>query len=76
MMLSLDTAYRSFGGEVEALSTPTICRPPDSAVTMIFSKRSLTSRAVLPLPIERAASLSDFNTPSLSGSVRLGAQAG
>ena len=30
MMLSLDTAYRSFGGEVEALSTPTICRPPDS----------------------------------------------
>src|SRR4029077_8808142 len=30
MMLSLDTAYRSFGGEVEALSTPTICRLPDS----------------------------------------------
>src|SRR5271170_4094043 len=30
MMLSLDTAYRSFGGEVEASSTPTICRPPDS----------------------------------------------
>src|SRR6476620_2572126 len=29
-MLSLDTAYRSFGGEVEALSTPTICRLPDS----------------------------------------------
>jgi len=28
--LSLDTAYRSFGGEVEASSTPTICRPPDS----------------------------------------------
>ncbi len=31
--LSLDTAYRSFGGEVEASSTPTICRLPDSAVT-------------------------------------------
>src|SRR5436309_15927384 len=30
MTLSLDTAYRSFGGEVEALSTPTICRLPDS----------------------------------------------
>jgi len=30
MMLSLETAYRSFGGEVEALSTPTICRLPDS----------------------------------------------
>src|SRR6516225_7942545 len=29
-MLSLDTAYRSFGGEVEASSTPTICRLPDS----------------------------------------------
>src|SRR5882757_8064228 len=30
MMLSLDTAYRSFGGEVGASSTPTICRLPDS----------------------------------------------
>src|SRR6187402_3051798 len=30
MMLSFDTAYRSFGGEVEASSTPTICRLPDS----------------------------------------------
>ena len=30
MMLSLDTAYRSFGGEVEASSTPTICRLPNS----------------------------------------------
>src|SRR6266403_5542421 len=29
MMLSLDTAYRSFGGEVEASSTPTICGLPD-----------------------------------------------
>src|SRR5258705_2332635 len=30
MMLSLDTAYRSFGGEVEASSPPTICRLSDS----------------------------------------------
>src|SRR6266849_7423158 len=30
MMLSLNTAYRSFGGEVEASSTPTICRLSDS----------------------------------------------
>src|SRR4029077_2875923 len=30
MMLSLDTAYRSLGGEVEASSTPTICRLTDS----------------------------------------------
>jgi hypothetical protein len=29
-MLSLDTAYRSFGGEVEASSTPTMCRLSDS----------------------------------------------
>jgi hypothetical protein len=28
--LSLGTAYRSFGGEVEASSTPTKCRLPDS----------------------------------------------
>src|SRR5258708_11958925 len=30
MTLSLGTAYRSFGGEVEASSTPMICRLPDS----------------------------------------------
>src|SRR6266487_4175056 len=30
MTLSLDTAYRFFGGEVEASSTPTICGLPDS----------------------------------------------
>src|ERR1700689_1307212 len=30
MMLSLDTAYRSFGGEVEGASTPTKCRLSDS----------------------------------------------
>src|ERR1700687_151441 len=30
MTLSLGTAYRSFGGEVEASSTPKICRLPDS----------------------------------------------
>ena len=29
-LLSLDTAYRSFGREVEASSTPTICRLSDS----------------------------------------------
>src|SRR5437667_4252250 len=30
MTLALAPAYRSFGGEVEASSTPTICRLPDS----------------------------------------------
>src|ERR1700724_1030671 len=37
MMLSLDTAYRSFGGEVEASSTPTICRLPDSRRHQIWA---------------------------------------
>ena len=36
MMLSLDTAYRSFGGEVEASSTPTICRLSDSRRACFF----------------------------------------
>ena len=36
-MLSLDTAYRSFGGEVEASSTPTICRLPDSRRHQIWA---------------------------------------
>jgi hypothetical protein len=30
MTLSLETAYRSFSGEVEVTSSPTICRLPDS----------------------------------------------
>src|SRR6266581_4435691 len=30
MTLSLDTAYRSLGGEMKASTTPTICRLPDS----------------------------------------------
>src|ERR1700676_5807575 len=37
MTLSLDTAYRSFGGEVEASSTPTICRLPDSRRHQIWA---------------------------------------
>src|SRR5258705_7176712 len=45
MMLSLDTAYRSFGGEVEASSTPTICRLSDSrrhqlsAIARVWERR-------------------------------------
>src|SRR6476659_6440064 len=51
MMLSLDTAYRSFGGEVEASSTPTICRLPDSrrhqlSAIALRKQRALT--AVIP----------------------------
>src|ERR1700737_928480 len=37
MMLSLSTAYRSFDGEVEASSTPTICRLPDSRRHQIWA---------------------------------------
>src|SRR5450631_1817037 len=37
MMLSLSTAYRSFDGEVEASSTPTICRLPDSGRHQIWA---------------------------------------
>jgi hypothetical protein len=33
----LGTAYRSFGGEVEASSTPTICRLPDSRRHQIWA---------------------------------------
>jgi hypothetical protein len=36
-MLSLSTAYRSFDGEVEASSTPTICRLPDSRRHQIWA---------------------------------------
>src|SRR5712671_5194989 len=44
MMLSLDTAYRSFGGEVEASSTPTICRLPDSRRHQLSAIARRTSR--------------------------------
>src|ERR1700738_4042439 len=37
MTLSSGTAYRSFGGEVEASSTPTICRLPDSRRHQIWA---------------------------------------
>jgi hypothetical protein len=53
-MLSLDTAYRSFGGEVEASSTPTICRLSDSRRHQLWA-------IALPLPFEcfYAAEVSD-----------------
>jgi hypothetical protein len=52
MMLSLDTAYRSFGGEVEASSTPTICRLPDSRrhqLSVIARAYALDSKLALQL---------------------------
>src|ERR1700682_5051792 len=46
MMLSLDTAYRSFGGEVEASSTPTICRLPDSRRHQLWAIAPCACRAI------------------------------
>src|SRR6202021_912268 len=49
MMLSLSTAYRSFDGEVEASSTPTICRLPDSRrhqIWAIAQRKILDTRPV------------------------------
>src|SRR6476620_7099020 len=45
MMLSLDTAYRSFGGEVEASSTPTICRLSDSRRHQLWAIARATIKA-------------------------------
>jgi hypothetical protein len=47
----LDTAYRSFDGEVEASSTPTICRPPDSR------RHQLSAIAPLTVPMAAATTL-------------------
>src|SRR6266404_450257 len=47
MMLSLDTAYRSFGGEVEASNTPTICRLPDSRRHQLSAIAPIAAAAVL-----------------------------
>src|SRR5882672_11925040 len=43
MTLSLGTAYRSFGGEVEASSTPTICRLPDSRRHQLWAIAPITA---------------------------------
>src|SRR5712664_4891200 len=45
--LSLGTAYRSFGGEVEASSTPTICRLSDSRRHQISAIAQMTLRELL-----------------------------
>src|ERR1700684_1323712 len=62
MMLSLDTAYRSFSGEVEASSTPTICRLSDSSRHQLSA---IALRAFLRLLVvaQIAARLPD-DTPS------------
>src|SRR6478736_4518766 len=74
-MLSLDTAYRSFGGEVEASSTPTICRLPDSrrhqlsaiahhglieAANRLRSPKMAKSRQDCASPLESRGEIEDF----------------
>src|SRR5436305_3061642 len=54
MTLSLDTAYRSFGGEVEASSTPTICRLPDSRRHQLWAIAQYTSQVALPNTVKEA----------------------
>jgi hypothetical protein len=54
-MLSLDTAYRSFGGEVEASSTPTICRLSDSRRHQLWA---IARQAEVETQIERIIELS------------------
>src|ERR1700687_5062842 len=55
MTLSLGTAYRSFGGEVEASSSPTLCRLPASrrhqlwAIAPAHEARGLSQTALPPL---------------------------
>src|ERR1700737_264759 len=48
MALSLGTAYRSFGGEVEASSTPTICRLPDSRRHQLWAIAPQHAREIVP----------------------------
>src|SRR5882762_782800 len=57
MMLSLDTAYRSFGGEVEASSTPTICRLSDSR------RHQLSAIAPWYQPLYRCGCLIGYDAP-------------
>src|SRR6266480_2790570 len=73
-MLSLDTAYRSFGGEVEASSTPTICRLPDSrrhqlsAIAPTFAQqggtaqeaRTMLDKAVAAVKADQTVALAKF----------------
>src|SRR6266851_2833435 len=64
MTLSLDTAYRSFGGEVEASSTPTICRLPDSR------RHQLSAIALTPLLPANASSVRHQRQfPRLKGNI-------
>src|SRR5665213_3471442 len=66
MMLSLDTAYRSFGGEVEASSTPTICRLSDSRRHQLWAIAPLAHVAPVHSTAHRAAR-ADFNVRAGQG---------
>src|SRR5690349_10780008 len=71
MMLSLDTAYRSFGGEVEASSTPTICRLSDSRRHQL-SAIALRPEGQAPAAAQQAASSRALFTPAGERILRTG----
>jgi hypothetical protein len=78
-MLSLGTAYRSFGGEVEASSTPTICRLPDSrrhqlSAIALSSFAELFPRETASAPIPDpavSATLKDIQSAQLQNAAAL-----
>src|SRR5882762_8296629 len=74
MMLSLDTAYRSFGGEVEASSTPTICRLSDSRRHQLSAIALRPSPAILTIcrRLSLRSSSGHFRQNEISGPVLLG----
>src|SRR6478672_2206413 len=72
MMLSLDTAYRSFGGEVEASSTPTICRLPDSRRHQLSAiARYVIESTLLELCTELSVLAPDIKTVAGPATVKL-----
>src|ERR1700722_16903891 len=75
MTLSLGTAYPSFGGEVEASSTPTICRLPDSRRHQLWAIAQVTlSHMTQAATIDAGATLE--LTGADSGSITFGGATG
>src|SRR5712671_2718828 len=67
MTLSLDTAYRSFGGEVEASSTPTICRLPDSRRHQLSAIAPIASQIIAPRLVVSLGSTIVDNSEQMRG---------
>src|SRR6266481_9461432 len=67
MMLSLDTAYRSFGGEVEASSTPTICRLSDSRRHQLWAIALSRTSSSIPWWLNSGRAASSFKAAAGGG---------